>query len=210
MKIARFFAIIFACIGVVLLVGSMGFLLMNQDAPTRILEMPGQAVACSDAFARLLDDGNLTEAASLIYGQPDLGVEGIPDTVENALLWDAFVEGISFAYTGECYAVQAGLARDAVISTLDVAGVTEKLPQRVQALVDQRIASAENLADIYDEKNNFREELVSEILTEALEQALSQDAETVTREVTIQLINRDGRWWVVPDPALLRALSGVA
>jgi len=31
----------------------------------------------------------------------------------------------------------------------------------------------------------------------------------ITREVTVKLINRDGKWWVVPDQALLQALSGI-
>jgi len=86
----------------------------------------------------------------------------------------------------------------------------EKLPERVQSLLDQRIASAESLTDIYDENNNFRQELVETILEEALRQAMTQDAKTVTREVTVKLINRDGTWWTVPDQALLQALSGVA
>ena len=76
--------------------------------------------------------------------------------------------------------------------------------------MNQRIASAENLSDIYDEENHFREELVTQILAEALEQSLVQDAKTVTREVKIKLVNRDGSWWVVPDQALLQALAGVA
>ena len=93
---------------------------------------------------------------------------------------------------------------------VDVADVTEKLPERAQALVNQKIASAESLTEVYDESGSFREELVGQILQQALQQSLIQDAQNLTREVTIKLINRDGKWWVVPDQALLQALSGVA
>lgn len=210
MKIARFFAGFFACIGVLLLAGSLAFLLMNQDAPVRVLEMPQEAVGCSDSFAQVLDDGNLKAASLLLYGQPDLGVEGIPGTLENSLLWEAFLSSITFEYTGKCYATQNGFARDASITTLNLDSVTEKLPERAQSLLNQRVAAADNLAEIYDEGNHFREELVTQILQEALEQALVQDAKTITREVTLKLIHRDGSWWVVPDQALLQALSGVA
>ena len=41
-------------------------------------------------------------------------------------------------------------------------------------------------------------------------QALSEDAQTVTRDVTLGLIYQDGAWWVVPDQALLKIISGVA
>jgi hypothetical protein len=93
---------------------------------------------------------------------------------------------------------------------LDIASVTEKLQERAQSLVNQKIASAENLTEVYDESGSFREELVTQILQQALQQCLTQDAETFTREVTVKLINRDGKWWVVPDPALLQALSSMA
>lgn len=210
MKIARFFAYIFAGIGVFLLVGSMAFFLMNRNGPVRILELPQEAVSCSDQFAQALNAGDLTGAVQYVYGQPDWGAEGTPSTAESGAVWNAFLEELSFEFTGKCYVLDNGLARDASITTLDVASVTQKLPERTQSLVNQRIAAAENLTEIYDEANNFRQELVEEILQEALQQALSQDAQRVTREVTVKLVQQDGRWWVVPDQALLQALSGGA
>ena len=210
MKIARFFAYVFACIGIVLLIGSMGFFLLNQDAAVRILELPQEAVSVSDAFAQALNDGDLEAAAQYVYKQPEFGAEGTSSTPESEAIWKAFLEGISFEFTGTCYALESGLARDASIATLEITSVTEKLPERAQALVNQKIASAESLTDVYDDAGNFREELVEEILQQALQQSLAQDGKTVTREVTLKLVNRDGRWWVVPDQALLQAISGLA
>ena len=96
------------------------------------------------------------------------------------------------------------------MTALDIAGVMEKLPECAQTLVNQKIASAENITEVYDESGSFREELGVQILQQALQQSLSQDAQTVTREVTVKLIHRDGTWWVVPDQALLQTLSGLA
>lgn len=210
MKIARVFAVVFACIGVVLLVGSMGFLLLNQDADVRIRELPQEAVDVSEAFSQALNDGDLTAAAQFIYGQPDLGAEGAPEDPETGAVWNAFAESISFEYTGKCQAQDQGLVRRASVTALDIAGVMEKLPERAQTLVNQKIASAENITEVYDESGSFREELVAQILQQALQQSLSQDGQTVTREVTVKLIHRDGTWWVVPDQALLQTLSGLA
>ena len=53
-------------------------------------------------------------------------------------------------------------------------------------------------------------ELVDQALNDAVTQALSEDAQTVTRDVTLGLIYQDGAWWVVPDQALLQIISGVA
>ena len=51
---------------------------------------------------------------------------------------------------------------------------------------------------------------MTQILNEALQQSLTQDAHTVTLEVTVKLVDRDGGWWVVPEQALLQALTGLA
>ena len=210
MKIARFFFVIFGIFGVLLLVGSICLCLFSLKAPVRVLELPQEAIHTSEAFAQALNGGDLTAAAQYIYGQPDLGAAGTPEDPETAAVWNAFLGSISFEYTGKLSAADSGLVRAASVVTLDIASVTEKLPERAQALVNQKIVSAESLTDVYDETGSFREELVTEILRQALEQALTQDAQTLTREVTVKLINRDGKWWVVPDQALLQALSGMA
>lgn len=210
MKIARFFAVIFGILGTILLLGSFGLCLLFRNAPVRIVQLPEAAVNASDAFSQALNDGDLTSAAALIYGQPELGTETVPADPETEAIWNAFLESISLEYTGKCYATENGLARSGTITTLDVAALTAKLPERTQALINQRIIAAEDLSEIYDDQNQFRQELVTEILAQALQQALAEDAKTITREVTLQLVNRDGSWWVVPDQALLQAISGVA
>ncbi len=210
MKIARFFSVIFAVLGFLLLIGSMGLCLVSRNAPIRILEMPQEAVEISESFAQALNDGDLTAAAQLIYGQPDLGAEGAPADPETAAVWNAFLDSICLEYSGKCHAEDSGLSRTGSLEMLDIAAVTEKLPERAQSLVNRKIASAESLTEIYDESGSFRKELVEEILQQALQQSLTQDARTVTREITVKLIHRDGKWWVVPDQALLQALSGMA
>ena len=210
MKIARFFAIILGCIGTVLLIGSMGFFLMNRNASVRVLELPQEAVACTDAFAQALNDGDLEAAAQLMYGQPDLGTGLASEDPMSALVWDAFRSSLQVEWIGDWTVEQSALVRTGSITNLDVSAILGKLPERVQSLLDLRIASAENLAEIYDEQNDFREELVETVLQEALQQALAQDGELLTREVTLKLVNRDGHWWVVPDQNLLQILSGLA
>ena len=77
-------------------------------------------------------------------------------------------------------------------------------------MLKQRTASAQSMEEIYDNAGHFREDLTKQVLQEALQQALNQDAQTVIREVTVKLVNRDGKWWIVPDQTLLQAISGLA
>lgn len=210
MKIARFFACIFAGIGILLLLGSMVFFLWNRNAQVRVLELPQEAVSVSEEFAQALNEGNLEAAAQLMYGQPDLGISDTPEGKESAALWEAFRESITVELTGEWTVEPSALTRTATVTRLDISTVLGKLPELVQTLMDQKIAGAEDLAEIYDKQNEFRQELVDEILEEALQQALSQDAQWVDSEVTLKLVNREGRWWVVPHQNLLQILSGLA
>ena len=210
MKIARFFACVFACIGIVLLIGSMGFLLWNRNAGVRVLELPQEAVAVSEDFVQALNEGNLEAAAQLMYGQPDLGVQGVPEAPETALLWDAFRSSIAFELTADWAVEQGSFVCSGTITHLDVSTIVGKFPERAKSLMDQKIAAAENLTEIYDEQNNFRQELVEQVLQEALQQTLAQDGETATRDVSLKLVNRDGRWWVIPHQNLLQILTGLA
>ena len=209
MKIARFFSYIFACIGTLLLVGSMGFFLWNRNAEVRVLQLPQEAVSCCDGFVQALNDGDLEAAAQLMYGQPDLGVGTVPETVESALLWETFCRSISIELDETWRVEQSALLRTGSITRVDVSTILGKLPERVQSLLDRRIASAESLTEIYDEQNNFREELVEEILRQALQEAMTQDAQSVTSELNLKLVKRDGRWWVVPHQNLLQILTGL-
>jgi len=210
MKIARFFAFVFACAGMLLLIGSMAFFLWNRNAEVRILELPQEAVALSDAFAQALNDGDLETASQMMYDQPDLGVQGIPEDPETALLWEAFRSSIAVELKEEWALEQGSLVRTCTITNLDISAVVGKLPERVQSLLDQKIASAQDLTEIYDEQNHYREELTEQVLREALQQAIAQDAQTRTRDMTLKLVNRDGRWWVVPHQNLLQILTGLA
>lgn len=208
MKIAKFFSFIFAVAGTVLLVASVALCLLSLKAPVRMAEVPVGAVECSEALRSAIDEGDLGSVGSLLYGQPDLGLERLPETAEGQLIWESFMNSLSFEFRGDCYATDSGIARDAVITTLDIPSVTGKLGQRAHALLTTRVENAEDMTELYDETNNFREELVAEVLEQALEQGLRQDSGTVTREVTLTLVSRDGNWWVVPDQNLLSALTG--
>ena len=77
-------------------------------------------------------------------------------------------------------------------------------------LMEAKAAAAEDKTEIYNEDNSYRSELVNQALNDAVTQALGEDAQTVTRDVTLGLIYQDGAWWVVPDQALLQIISGVA
>lgn len=208
MKIAKFFAGIFGAIGTVLLVGSIGLCLFSLNAPVRMSEMPAGAVECSEQLAEAISQKDYAALEGCIYGQPQLGMEGtIGDTMVFEI-WNVFENNLTFSYQGECYVKDAAIFRDATVTYLEVASVTEKLQTRAHTLLTQKVEAATDMAELYDESGEFREDLVIQVLYEALDQACQEDAHFVTQNVTVELVHRDGQWWAVPDGSLLTALSG--
>ena len=100
------------------------------------------------------------------------------------------------------------LYRDAVVTYMDVASITDNLPARAHALLTQRVEEATDMNQLYDEGGQFREDLLDQVMKAALTQAIMEDAKTTSASVRVEFIHRDGQWWAVPDTALLTALSG--
>jgi predicted Zn-dependent protease with MMP-like domain len=100
------------------------------------------------------------------------------------------------------------VAQDLRITCLEIGSVTASLRERSQSKLEQRLAEAENISDVYDEQHNYREDVVMAVLYEAAQDALAEDAKTVTYELTVNLVHDEGHWWIIPDDELLKAISG--
>lgn len=182
--------------------------LASLQAEPVLLKSPEDA---PEQVSRMLDmvcDGDFEGAAALMQGSPSLGAEGSASDEAGALLWDAYVNSLSYELDGACYATDSGVAQDVQFTALVLDSVTDTLRQRTQSLLQQRLEEAEDVSQIYDENNNFREDVVMAALMEALETALREDAVSQTRHITVNLIFADGKWQIVPDAALLEAISG--
>ena len=118
------------------------------------------------------------------------------------------MDSTSYELVGECFATDSGLSQKVVFRSLEFSSVTEKLGDRARTLLEQYVAEAEDVSQIYDEENNYREEFVMAVLEEAVEQALREDVQYSEREFVINLTYKDGRWWVIPGQDLLNAVSG--
>ena len=77
-----------------------------------------------------------------------------------------------------------------------------------QSLLEQRVAEAEDVTQIYDENNDYREDFVMDVLYDAAKMALEQDGEVVELDITMDLVYGEDRWLVIPSEELLRAISG--
>lgn len=179
----------------------------RQEKPI-LLEQPEAAIAQVTGMMDAVCEGDYDNASTYLLGTPSLGVAEKPENIVGAMLWDAFLDSTEYRLTGDCYTTDVGVAQNISFTYLDTASVTANLRQQAEKLLNRRVEEAEDVSEIYDENNNYKEEIVIEALQEAVETALLEDAKTVTVTLTVNLKYQNGQWWVVVDNALLDAFSG--
>lgn len=180
----------------------------NLHSGTVLLSPPSAAVVQTEAAMDALTAADYSALEQMLLGTPDLGLNRDPADPVGVLIWDALEDSRSCRFLGELYATEKGLARDVELSYLDISSVTKDLRQRAQVLLAQRVAQAQDVSEIYDSNNEYREDFVMAVLRDAVLEALAEDAETTGVRITLELIYDNGQWWIVPDDALIRAISG--
>lgn len=199
---------LFAAAGALLAALTVVLSLTCLNADPILVTVPEDAEQRASALMIALSRGEYDEAEKMLYGNPNLGVDREAADEVGILIWDAFVSSIDYEFSGDFYATDSGIARNVSITALELASVTENLGQRSQALLERRVANAEDVSQVYDENNDYREDFVMNVLYDAAYQSLQEDARYVSREVTLNLVYRQGKWWVMPSQELLSAISG--
>ena len=208
MKIAKLFAGIFGSLGALLMAGSIGLCLISLDAPVRMNKIPAGAVECAEKLEDAITQKDFDVLEACIYGQPELGMSGAPEDELTKMVWDLVQQNLEFSWQSECYLKEGMLRRDAVVSYMDAASITDNLPVRAYELLTQKVEAATEMEQLYADGGQFREDLLDEVMKAALTQACMEDAKTQQVAVCVEFVSRDGQWWAVPDTALLTALSG--
>ena len=152
--------------------------------------------------------GDFASAAAAMQGNPDLGVNREPEDIVGKLLWQEFIRSFAYEKVSSCYAAEDGMALNMTVTYLDFNSVVNTLGDRAGKLLEQQVKNAEDPSLLYDGDNNYRQELVDQVLTQAARDAIAQDAKTITEELTVHMAFEDGQWWVVPESSLIHVISG--
>lgn len=208
MKIRNLLSALFALLGMGAATAGIYLSLSSMHATPILLTQPGAAKAKVESVMDAISEGDYTAASLGIQGTPNLGVDRVAESAVGDLIWGAFLDSITYQLDGECYATDSGISQNVVIRTLEIASVTESLRDRSQTLLAQRVEEAEDTSELYDENNEYREDLVMDVLYAAAQQAIEEDARYVTWEIRLDLVYENNRWWVLPSMEFLQAISG--
>lgn len=208
MKRINMIAAAFGAAGLALAVCAVVLSLRVLHAPPVLVSVPEDARVATADLMYALSQGRFEDAEEYLYGQPELGMDRPAADDVGQLIWDAFVKSVDYEFSGDFYATDSGLARDVTITTLELGSVTGTLKERSEVLLEKRVQSAENVSDVYDENNEYREDFVMTVLFDAAYQSLEEDAKFITRDVTLNLVFHQGKWCIRPSQDLIAAISG--
>lgn len=206
--IARIVGVIFALAGMAAATFGVWLCMNNLDSIPVLLAPVEEARNQAETLMEAVTTGDYDAAGAVILGEPELGVDRMPKDEAGVMIWEAFMESYRYELVGECFATDSGVSQNVRVTYLDISSVTENLRQRSQSILEERIAQAEDVSELYNENNEFHEEFVMTALYDAVRDALREDARETTVEFTLNLVYHDGVWLVVSDGALMSAISG--
>ncbi len=198
----------FGLLALALTVAGIYLAVSNRESGPILAKQPDAARVQVQTMLDALCAGEFDTVSSCLYGTPDLGMEGQAADPVGQLFWDALGSSFRYEISGDFHATESGVALDVTVSALDLGTATANLRERAQKLLEERVAAAEDPGEIYDANNEYREDFVMDALYDAAMEALAEDAQQVSWDLTLKLIYQDGQWWIMPEQELLRALSG--
>ena len=210
MRASKFFAFIFGILGTALMLLTVFLSLTALNGEVGIRQVPAEATACTQQLMSALADGDFTTAEEILYGNTRLGDPRESSTELGKQVWIAFADSFAYTFDGPCYSTEKGLSRDVTITTMDITSVFGSLYDRAKPILEEKEADAEeaeNMELVYQD-GKILDSVMEQIESTVVKQALAEDAKTITTTVTLELVNEDGAWQVVPSDELLKAVSG--
>lgn len=207
MNFKKFLSNILFVAGLCLMLISIGIAFAAKNNDPQILMNPSGARKTAEKMLTAICSGDYTTASSFMYGNPSLGAEPENASLAVELIWTAFLEGAEYEISGDCYVSESGVSVDITLRTLDVAAVIDGVERNAKELLNWRVAAARDVSELYDDDNNFHQEIIDQVLRDATLLSLT-DKTYQDHAITLDLVFEQGEWWVLPNDTLQHVLSG--
>ena len=177
---------------------------------TVIAKPTGDPQEAVTVFFDSLIAGDYTAAYDRVRDYTSLGLENEPSTESGKMVYAALHASYGYELTGSVRTDKLDAAQDVSFTYLSLptleAAVAEETQVQLKHLVQQLPSS-----EVYDDNNNYLPEITERAYLQALEKILESAANYYTTdEITLALNYTDGRWQLIMNPSLLKALNGGA
>ena len=201
-------SIVLSIMGFLSIIAGIFAVFWGLQAEPVILREPEKARQCAEEFLQAVNDGSLAEAADYLPDPSALGE--VPEDADPiaGLVWDTYRTQLDAELVSGLYTTADGLCMDMELTALDVDDVVEKIGTLAVKRMQERVAAASDMSELYGDDGQYRPDLVDDVLQQAALETLMCDLPTVTTGITLHLTQSGEAWKVIPDRALINALSG--
>ena len=172
-----------------------------------LLEAPDAARQQAITLMDNICQGNHAAAGAVLYGQPELGLDRDPEDPVGMLFYECYQQSLRYQLSRDCYATDTGVALDVQVTALDIDAMMLQLRQLAQSMLEQRVADAADVSEVYDENGEYRESVVMDALYAAVQKLLADNSKEMTINLTLECVYDSGRWWIVPEEKLLEIMG---
>ena len=162
-------------------------------------------------FFTALGVGDYESAYRCLQNCDSLGLENSPSTESGVLVYDALRQSYSYELYGDCVTDKMTAYQQLRFDYLDLTSFEADVQEQIMPALKKLVQSKDN-DEIYDENNQYRPEITEQAYKSAVMSVLENaQAYYSTTWLTVELTYSDGRWLIVADPVMLKAvLGGVA
>ena len=201
-------SIVLSIMGFLSIIAGIIAVFWGLQAEPVILREPEKARQCAEEFLQAVNDGSLAEAADYLPDPSALGE--VPEDADPiaGLVWDTYRTQLDAELVSGLYTTADGLCMDMELTALDVDDVVEKIGTLAVERMQERVAAASDMSELYGDDGQYHSELVDNVLQQAALETLMCDLPTITTSITLHLAQSGEVWKVIPDQALIDALTG--
>ena len=177
---------------------------------TVIAKPTGEPQDAVTGFFDSLIAGNYTAAYDRVRDYTSLGLENEPSTESGKMAYAALHASFGYELIGSAEVDKLDAAQKVSFTYLSLpaleAAVADETQTQLKHLVQQLPSS-----EVYDQNNNYLPEVTERAYLQALELVLEHAADYyTTEEISLTLNYTDGRWQLIMNNSLLKALNGGA
>ena len=181
--------------------------LTARDRETVVLKEDPRVMACAQSFLDELCAMDLEGASAELLGEPKLTMVP-PETDVEKILWDRYWTGLEGRLEGQPYAQGSFLTVNARITYPDVGAVIQRMGALAQEQLRQMVEQAQSVFEVYDETGSYRQDVLDEVLLQALWAASEQTTAVCEKSIALRLAYDGEDWKIVPGRELRDLLSG--
>lgn len=184
--------------------------LVGLDAGTVYAKPEGDPQTVITEFFDAVKTGDYTRAYTELRDYSTLGLENVPDTEAAQTVNDALRSSYDYELLGECRTEKLEGIQHLRFRYMDISLIQEDVESETMNKLKQ-IVRSRPAGEVYDENNQYLPDVANEAYLQAVKTVMAEPERYYTEiELDLAVAYTGGRWQIVTNPTLLKALNGGA